>query len=113
MGKIEKPVTEQMKERCNELYRVIRDGRTVTKDEVCAICKVKSERQARDIISTLAGRVPIIATSDGRGYRIARTASDIDEVRHTWQELDSRQAELERRKKPLIAFYEKKMGGNN
>jgi hypothetical protein len=53
----------------------------------------------------------LIATSDQRGYKIAKTKADLEEVIHQWKELDSRIEQLEERKKPLIEFYEK-WGGN-
>lgn len=104
--KIEKPITDNMKERCNKLYVYMKSGVTVAKDDVCIICRVKSERQARDIISTLAARRPIITTSAGKGYRLALNENDIVDVAHSWAELSSRIEELEKRIAPLKKFMQ-------
>ena len=100
-------LSPQIKARANELFLMLKQ-RTYTKDELQIYFYGKKgyERQIRDLISTLAKRVPIIATSDSKGYYIATTAEDLEKVKHQWQELDSRITELDKRKKPLIDFYE-------
>jgi hypothetical protein len=50
---------------------------------------------------------PLISTSDSKGYKIAKTKADLEEVCHQWKELDSRILQLQERRKPLIEFYEK------
>lgn len=105
--KCEKPITDNMKEKVNALWTEMRDGRTLTLEEVCRVCGVKSERQARDIMSVLATKKPIISTSDSKGYRMAVKRSDLEDVEHQWRELDSRIKQLQKRVTPLIDFYEK------
>lgn len=105
--KCEKPITDNMKEKVNALWAEMRDGRTLTLEEVCRVCSVKSERQARDIMSVLATKKPIISTSDSKGYRMAVKRSDLEDVEHQWRELDSRIKQLQKRVTPLIDFYEK------
>lgn len=105
--KCEKPITDNMKEKVNALWAEMRDGRTLTLEEVCKICEVKSTRQARDIMSVLATKKPIISTSDSKGYRMAVKRSDLEYVEHQWRELDSRIKQLQKRVTPLIDFYEK------
>lgn len=103
---IKKPtMSKTTKKKLNELFLMLK-SRTHTKAEVMAHFCV-TERTAREMISTLSKKVPVIATSDNCGYRIATTANDIEAVTHSWKEIDSRQKELEERKKPLIKFYEK------
>ena len=103
---IKKPeMGEATRARLNELFLMLKE-RTYKKAEIMAHFGV-SERTAREMISIVSKRAPIIATSDNCGYRIATTANDIEAVTHSWQEIDSRQKELEERKKPLIKFYEK------
>ena len=104
---IKKPkMSETTRARLNELYSMLKE-RNYKKAEIMLHFGV-SERTAREMISIVSKRAPVIATSDNSGYRIARTAEDLEEVIHSWNEIDSRQKELEERKKPLIKFYEKK-----
>lgn len=107
--KIEKPVTDNMKQRVNTLYLYMKSiyPTPITKEKVCEVCGVKSERQARDILSVLAQRRPLISTSDAKGYRLALTEKDLEEVEHTWAELSSRVEELNKRIEPLIKFRDK------
>lgn len=102
-----KSITQNLKERVNTLYLTVKDGHPFTKEEVCQICGVGSERQAREIISTLATIKPIISTSDSKGYRMAVSQNDIEDARHCWAELSSRMEEIEKRILPLIKFCEK------
>lgn len=103
-----KPMTDQMFARANTLWLYMKKHpEPLTKAQICDICCVGSERQARDIISVLAQHQPIISTSDSTGYRLAMTADDLREVEHTWAELSSRMEELEKRIKPLIRFRDK------
>ena len=107
--KIEKSVTDNIKERVNTLYLYMKSiyPTPITKEKVCEVCGVKSTRQARDILSVLAQRKPLISTSDSKGYRLALTKDDLEEVEHTWAELSSRVEELNKRIEPLIKFRDK------
>ena len=106
--KCEKPITDNMKQKCNDFWRYMKSKNDyVTKAELMSHFNIKNERTVRDVISTLASRVPIISTSDCKGYKLATSESDLELVIHSWQELDSRIEELEKRRKPLIQFYEK------
>jgi hypothetical protein len=67
----------------------------------------KKDRQLRDLLSLIGQKVPLIAVSSDNGYKIAKTKADLQEVIHSWKELDSRIKALEARKLPLIKFYEK------
>lgn len=113
MIEIKKPeLTMLERQRGNELYHYLRRAqRLVTKEELCGVLGWKynksNERRVRELISLLAKRVPIIATSNDKGYKLALTPQDLDAVKHQWSELDSRIEELAERRKPLIRFYEK------
>jgi hypothetical protein len=105
---IKKPVTENMKRKCNDFYKYMYWKHDyVTKDELMRVFKIGNERTVRDVISEMSKRVPVISTSDNRGYKLALTIDDMEEARHTWAELSSRMEELEARIKPLIRFLEK------
>ena len=83
---------------------------TQYKEELCLKYKY-SERAMRMILSEISFYYPVIATSDRRGYRIATDDDDdINDVKHTVNELLSRCKQLKRKCKPLIAFLK---GGEN
>lgn len=105
--KIQKPITDGMKDKANAVFVILKRGGYWTKQQLGEILGIKNERSVRDVISLLSKRVPIISTSDNKGYALAKGGDDIEAVIHTWKEIDSRIAELEERKKPLINFYEK------
>ena len=103
-----KPITESMREKANALYVIMKDGQWHTKDELGILLGIKNERSVRDVISTLAKKKPIFSTSDNKGYIMATKCSqELYEIAvHSWQEIDSRQEELEARKQPIIKFCE-------
>lgn len=107
--KIEKPMTENQRQNANTLYRLLMAYDVVTKEEMLAELgwDSRKDRQLRDLLSMIAKKRPLIATSDQKGYKIAKSKSDLEEVIHQWKELDSRIEKLEERKKPLIDFYDK------
>lgn len=115
--KCEKPMTENQKKNGNILYRFLMTYDVVTKDEMLAELgwDCRKDRQLRDLLSMIGKKVPLIATSDQKGYKIAKTKADLEEVIHQWKELDSRIEQLKARRKPLIEFYEhfKYKGENN
>jgi hypothetical protein len=101
-----KPITSGMKEKANKLFFFLKDiGRYATKEEIGEYLGVKNERIVRDIIALLATKKPIISCSSGKGYKLAYTEDDLEEVEHTWAELSSRVEELQKRMKPLIEFH--------
>lgn len=102
-------------EMANRLYiKMMNVDRPLTKVEIGAYLGISAsgsnERTIRKIISLLAQKRPIIATSDNKGYRLAKTVEDVADVMHQWKELDSRIEEIEKRKKPLVEFYSKVKG---
>jgi hypothetical protein len=105
MARCEKPITDNMKDKANKLYFFLKGiGRYATKEEIGAYLGVKDERVIRDIVSLLATKKPIISHSGFRGYMLAQTEKDLEEVERTWAELSSRCESLQERMKPLIAF---------
>ena len=104
----EKPVTENMAEKANALYRLLKSANEyLTKEEIGEALGIKNERSVRDVVALLATRRPIISHSGNKGYKLALTEADKDEVRRCWAELSSRMEELEKRIQPLIVFLEK------
>lgn len=107
--KCEKPMTENEKVNGNKLYKYMMVNDVLTKEQMLAFLgwDSKKERQLRMLIAYIAKKVPVISTSDSKGYKIAKTKEDLEEVRHTWAEMSSRVEEIEARMNPLIQFYEK------
>lgn len=107
--KCEKPMTENEKINGNKLYRFLMVNNVVTKEQMLEHLgwDKKKDRQLRDLLSMIGKKVPLIATSDQRGYKIAKTKADLREVEHTWAEMSSRIENLQERIAPLIKFYEK------
>ena len=105
----EKPMTQNQKENGNKLYKFMMLHEIVTKEQMLQYLgwDSKKDRQLRDLISFIAKKVPVISTSDSKGYKIAKTIKDVEEAEHQWKELDKRQRELEERKRPLIEFINK------
>lgn len=112
--KRKKPITNKMKEKASRLYEFMKSQHGyVTKAQIGAYLGILDERSVRDVISLLATKKPIISTSDSKGYKLARTIDDLDEVEHTWAELSSRIEELEKRIAPLILFRDACLGLKN
>ena len=105
----EKPMTENQKFYGNKLYKFMMVNDVLTKEQMLEYLgwDKSKDRQLRDLISAIAKKVPVISTSDSKGYKIAKTKADLEEVCHQWKEFDKRISELELRKQPLIKFYEK------
>ena len=106
---IEKPLTENQRYYCNTLYKYLMAHDIVTKEEMLDHLgwDSKKDRQLRDTLSIIGKKFPLIATSDQKGYKLAKTKNDIEDVIHQWKETDSRIEQLEARREPLIRFYEK------
>ena len=109
MVKCEKPMTENEKINGNKLYKYMMTHDVLTKEQMLEFLgwDSKKDRQLRSLINLIAKKVPVISTSDSKGYKIAKTKEDLEHVEHQWREFDTRISEMEARKKPLIQFYEK------
>ena len=103
-----KPMTENQKINGNKLYSFLMHNDVVTKEQMLNYLgwDKKKDRQLRDLLSLIGQKVPLIAVSSDNGYKIAKTKDDLQDVIHSWKELDSRIKALEARKLPLIKFYE-------
>jgi len=95
-------LTPENKAKLNALVRLLRDG-NVTKQRVMDLFKV-SERTARDMLSEIAKRAPLISVSDTSGYRIAMRASDVGDAMHAYNENKKRAGEILKRNEPLEKF---------
>lgn len=94
-----------------------------TKEELKDLLGYESERAARNEISRCAMYYAILATSDRKGYRLAKKLENLEgeellnefnEVDHAIHEISSRIKCLKKRLKPLIAYKkvaEKKLTG--
>ena len=98
-----------MKEKANALYKYMYKAypRYCSKEELAEVIGCKNERSVRDVIALLSTRTAVISNSTTKGYKLAVTTADTEEVRHTWAELSSRAEELEKRMKQCIRFIEK------
>lgn len=107
--KCEKPLTENQRHYCNMLYKYLMANNVVTKEQMLDYLgwDKKKDRQLRDLLAIIGKKFCLISTSDSKGYKIAKTKDDIEEVVHQWKELDSRIEQLKARREPLIKFYEK------
>lgn len=105
----EKPMTDNQKLNGNKLYKFMMLNDIVTKEQMLAHLgwDKSKDRQLRDLLSNIAKKMPVISTSDNRGYKIAKTKEDLEEVEHTWAELSSRIEELQKRIRPLLDFRER------
>ena len=103
-----KPLTENIKEKANSLYLFLEvKNDYVTKEEIGKYLGIKNERTVRDVISVLATKKPILSNSANKGYKLAQTIEDLEDLEHTWAELSSRMEEIKKRIKPLIDFRDK------
>lgn len=105
----EKPMSENQKENGNKLYRFMKYNDFVTKEQMLDHLgwDKTRDRQLRELISMIAKKVPVISTSDNKGYKIAKDYKDLEMVEHAWAELSSRIEELNKRIEPLMQFRDK------
>ena len=89
-------------EQYDEIIRIL-EQRTMSRMEL----RYKlgcSDRAARRVISEIAKTRPVIALSDGKGYRIATTFGDLTEAIHAANENKKRAREILKRNDPLDKF---------
>lgn len=108
-----KPITNNIKEKANTIYFYMKKAypRYCTNEELAKVIGCTNERTVRDVIAALSTKVAIIANSKTKGYKLALTDADKEEVRHTWAEISSRIEEMQKREKTLIKFLEDKNRG--
>lgn len=104
-------LSKQDKERANEVYKQLQLNNILTKEQICGYLGWKynssNDRRVRELLAIIGKLQPLISTSDSKGYRLAKNEKDFRDAEHQWAEIDSRIAELEARRKPLIKFCEK------
>ena len=105
----------------SDMLPLLKDG-VKTKAELSEILNI-GERFVREEISRCSMYYPVLATSDKKGYRLAKNINDLEnedllneleEVNHAIHEISSRIKCLKKRLKPLIAYKkvaEKKLLG--
>lgn len=98
--------TDENRAKLNALYRMLKI-QTLTKQKIMDLFKV-SERTARDMLSEIAKRAPLISVSDTAGYRIATTGKDAGDAWHAYNENKKRAEEILKRNEPLKKFLEEK-----
>ena len=110
MPEFEKPKISKFNERCNKVLEFLKVSGYVTKADIAnhlGWTWPHKDRQIRDIIATISWHNPIVSTSDtNKGFKLAKDYEDAELVKHSWAEIDSRIAELSKRKKPLIKFLD-------
>lgn len=94
-------LTDENRAKLSALWRTMR-LKKVTKREVMQMFGV-GERVARDMLSEVAKRSPVIALSDGSGYRIVDITNPIDvaDARHAYNENRKRAEEILKRNDAL------------
>ncbi len=94
-------LTKENCEKLNALVRIMR-LKTVTKQEVMGIFNT-NERTARDMLSEVAKKCPVVSLSNGRGYRIINRGNptDYQDARHAYNENKKRAIEILKRNDPL------------
>ena len=103
-----KPKIKNIEEKANLLFLYLKNKTDyVSKNEIGCYLGIENERTVREVISLLASKKPIISNSKIKGYKLAKSKDDLEEVEQTWAELSSRMEELEKRVAPLIKFREK------
>ena len=107
-----KPKISKFNERCDMVVEFLKKREYVTKAEIAehlGLVWPKQDRQIRDMIAHISWIYPIVSTSDtNKGYKLAKEMSDVELVKHSWAEIDKRILELSKRKRPLIAFLDKR-----
>lgn len=101
-------LTDENRAKLNALVRMLRT-QTMTKQRVMEIFQV-NERTARDMLSEIAKRAPLISVSDTSGYRIAVQSNDVGDAMHAYNENKKRAEEILKRNIPLEKFLEESRG---
>lgn len=85
-------------------YKILKGGR-ISKQQL-AVYLGCDERNARSVISGLSKEVPIISTSDVKGYKVGTHHSEMEEAIRAKAQLDSRIRQLILREVPLVKFID-------
>lgn len=94
------------KHKLDNIEREFLTGKRITKQYIADTYHI-SERQAREYISTLAKKLPIISVSSQKGYKMAEMKKeDYSSAVHALREMQKRRKEIELREKPLLEHVE-------
>lgn len=109
---IAKPeLTNLEKKRANELWAYMKDRGYCTKEELCRVLgweyNNSNDRRLRELLAILASKLPVVSTSDSKGYLLAKNKEDGEAVLHALAELSKRIAEIYKRMPPLTDFLNK------
>ena len=94
-------LTDITRMRLNKVYSMLKTS--TTKEEIVQNLDV-NERVARDLISYIKKKFPVISNSQNKGYRIALTYQDLDDAKQAIAEAKSRIQDLQEGIKPLEEF---------
>lgn len=94
-------LTETTKTRLNTVYLMLKHS--TTKEEIIDALDI-NERVARDLISFIKKKFPVIAFSSSKGYRLAQTFDDYEDAKQTVAEVESRINDLQEGIAPLKNF---------
>lgn len=115
MNKTLKQTKENKKKFWSPLLDLLKIGTPVTRSELQDAVGF-SDRAVRNEVSNISKFHPVISYSSKKGYRIAKDFSKLNveeaarewlEVNHTLNELKSRNSDINKRMKPLIAYQKK------
>jgi hypothetical protein len=105
-----KPIVRNFEEKKKVVLEFLKKNNFATKPQLCECIGLKynanNDRRIRDVVSSLSQEYPIVSHSHtNKGYRLATSLEDLEEVQHSWKWIDSMIEELEKRKQPLIKFH--------
>lgn len=94
-------LTETTRCRLNTIYSMLKHN--TTKEEIVSNLDI-NERIARDLISYIKKKFPVISNSQNKGYRLAQSCEDVEDVKKTIAEVKSRIQDLQEGILPLEQF---------
>lgn len=94
-------LTETTRNRLNTVYLLLKQS--TTKEEIIDTLDI-NERVARDLISFVKKKFPVISISSSKGYRLAQSYDDLADAKQTVDEVQSRIKDLNKGIAPLINF---------
>lgn len=97
-------LTETTRNRLNKVYSMLKTS--TTKEEIVLNLDI-NERVARDLISYIKKKFPVISNSQNKGYRLALSVDDLEDAKQTIAEARSRINDLQEGIKPLEDFVDR------
>lgn len=87
-----------MTSEAEQVYEYLRTHEHASRTDIKILLRLRSDRTARRYVAEVARSYPVISTSDGNGYRLATTES---ELLHQRAENIKRAFEILRRNAPI------------